>query len=162
MKKRRIPFYGDSLRQSGRIRSFFMPVCVISSTISQMNTLQSYPGLALFSDYKSDIPFVPLQWIEPFTGVDGTVHQSTMICSLECNGLDARQIMRGVWLDKALLNASLHINVCWLWAEVLLDKEEKKLAFVMRGKSMRDPVKGYERSREKYERCGTLKSSLII
>jgi len=70
--------------------------------------------------------------------------------------------MRGVWLGKALLNASLHINVCWLWAEVLLDKEEKKLAFVMRGKSMRDPVKGYERSREKYERCGTLKSSLII
>jgi len=49
--------------------------------------------------------------------------------------------MRGIWLDKALLNASLHINVCWLWAEVLLDKEEKKLVFVMRGKSMRDPVK---------------------
>ena len=49
--------------------------------------------------------------------------------------------MRGVWLDKALLNAFLHINACWLWAEVLLDKEEKKLAFVMRGKSMRDPVK---------------------
>ena len=68
----------------------------------------------------------------------------------------------GAQLDKTLLNASLHINVCWLWAEVLLDKEEKKLAFVMRGKSMRDPVKGYERSREKYERCGTLKSSLII
>jgi len=49
--------------------------------------------------------------------------------------------MRGIWLDKALLNASLHINVCWLWAEVLLDKEEKKLVFVMRGKSMRDLVK---------------------
>ena len=49
--------------------------------------------------------------------------------------------MRGIWLDKALLNASLHINVCWLWAEVPLDKEEKKLVFVMRGKSMRDPVK---------------------
>ena len=49
--------------------------------------------------------------------------------------------MRGIWLDKALLNASLHINVCWLWAEVLLDKEKKKLVFVMRGKSMRDSVK---------------------
>ncbi len=48
--------------------------------------------------------------------------------------------MRGIWLDKALLNASLHINVCWLWAEVLLDKEKKKLVFVMRGKSMRDSV----------------------
>ena len=116
-------------------------IVTLTRTISQMNTLQSYPGLALFSDYKSDIPFVPLQWIEPFTRVDGTVHQSTMICSLECNGLDARQIMRGIWLDKALLNASLHINVCWLWAEVLLDKEKKKLVFVMRGKSMRDSVK---------------------
>lgn len=49
--------------------------------------------------------------------------------------------MRGIWLGKALLNTSLYINVCWLWAEVLLDKEEKKLVFVMRGKSMRDPVK---------------------
>ena len=49
--------------------------------------------------------------------------------------------MRGIWLDKALLNASLHINVCWLWAEVLLDKEKKKLVFVMRGKSMIDSVK---------------------
>ena len=135
-EEKKNPINGDSLRWSGMIRSFFMPVCVISSTISQMNTLQSYPGLALFSDYKSDIPFVPLQWIEPFTRVDGTVHQSTMICSLECNGLDARQIMRGIWLDKALLNASLHINVCWLWACLLYTSPSPRDRWIKKKRSL--------------------------